>query len=134
VLDTYNVRNALKGIIAIGRKPAGVRLDSGDLAKDSRWVRRELDRAGWSDVKIFASGDFGRIQNYRVAGPEELPSTAFGVGTALSTPGDAPHLSLIYKLVEVERRRNNPRSRQIQPFQGHLSRPQTSVSRSERER
>ena len=28
---------------------------------------------------------------------------AFGVGTALATPGDAPHLNLIYKLVEVER-------------------------------
>ncbi|MGC1686069.1 MAG: hypothetical protein WA734_10655, partial [Candidatus Acidiferrales bacterium] len=28
---------------------------------------------------------------------------AFGVGTALATPGDSPHLSLVYKLVEVER-------------------------------
>ena len=28
---------------------------------------------------------------------------AFGVGTALGTPGDAPHLNLIYKLTEVER-------------------------------
>src|SRR3984885_1084657 len=57
LLDTYNVRNALAEIISMGRKPAGVRLDSGDLVKDSRWVRRELDRSGWNDVKIFASGD-----------------------------------------------------------------------------
>ena len=57
LLDTYDVRSAVKEIIGMGRKPAGVRLDSGDLAKDSRWVRRELDRAGWEDVKIFASGD-----------------------------------------------------------------------------
>ena len=35
LLDTYDVRNAVKKIIAMGRKPAGVRLDSGDLAKDS---------------------------------------------------------------------------------------------------
>src|ERR1700722_18331083 len=57
LVDTYDVRKAIGKIIALGRKPAGVRLDSGDLAKDSRWVRRELDRAGWKDVKIFASGD-----------------------------------------------------------------------------
>ena len=40
LLDTYDVRGAVKTIISMGRKPAGVRLDSGDLAKDSRWVRR----------------------------------------------------------------------------------------------
>ena len=86
----------------MGRKPAGIRLDSGDLAKDSRWVRRELDRAGWNDVKIFASGD---LDEYTIAAliAKGAAIDAFGVGTALATPGDAPHLNLIYKLVEVER-------------------------------
>ena len=40
LVDTYDVRNAVKKIIAMGRKPRGVRLDSGDLAEDSIWVRR----------------------------------------------------------------------------------------------
>ena len=35
LLDTYDVRNAVRQIIAAGRKPAGVQLDSGDLVKDS---------------------------------------------------------------------------------------------------
>jgi nicotinate phosphoribosyltransferase len=102
LLDTYDVRNAVKEIIAAGRKPAGVRLDSGDLAKDSRWVRRELDRAGWKDVKVFASGD---LDETRIASliAQGAAIDAFGVGTALATPGDAPHLNLVYKLVEVER-------------------------------
>jgi nicotinate phosphoribosyltransferase len=102
LLDTYDVRNALTEIIAIGRKPAGVRLDSGNLAKDSRWVRRELDRAGWKDVKVFASGD---LDESKIAAllAKGAAIDAFGVGTALATPGDAPHLNLIYKLVEVER-------------------------------
>jgi nicotinate phosphoribosyltransferase len=102
LLDTYNVRNALAEIIALGRKPAGVRLDSGDLARDSRWVRRALDRAGWKDVKVFASGD---LDESRIAAllAKGAAIDAFGVGTALATPGDAPHLNLIYKLVEVER-------------------------------
>jgi nicotinate phosphoribosyltransferase len=102
LLDTYDVRHALKEIIAMGRKPSGVRLDSGDVAKDSRWVRRELDRAGWKDVKIFASGD---LDEYRIREllARHAAIDAFGVGTALATPGDAPHLNMIYKLVEVER-------------------------------
>ena len=102
LLDTYDVRNATKKIIAMGRKPAGVRLDSGDLAKDSRWVRRELDRAGWKDVKVFASGDLDETKVTKLLA-DGAAIDAFGVGTALATPGDAPHLNLIYKLVEVER-------------------------------
>jgi nicotinate phosphoribosyltransferase len=102
LLDTYDVRAAVKKIILMGRKPAGVRLDSGNLAKDSQWVRRELDRAGWKDVKIFASGD---IDEFKIAElvKKHAAIDAFGVGAALATPGDAPHLNLIYKLVEVER-------------------------------
>lgn len=102
LVDTYNVRNAVKKIIAKGRKPAGIRLDSGDLTADSRWARRALDRAGWKDVKIFASGD---LDEYRIEQMLRKGAAldAFGVGTALGTPGDAPHLNLIYKLVEVER-------------------------------
>lgn len=102
LLDTYDVRHALKEILAMGRKPSGVRLDSGDVAKDSRWVRRQLDAAGWNDVKIFASGD---LDEYRIREllARRAAIDAFGVGTALSTPGDAPHLNMIYKLVEVER-------------------------------
>ncbi len=102
LVDTYNVHSAVKTIIAMGRKPAGIRLDSGDMCADSRWARRELDRVGWKDVKIFASGD---LDEYKIASllKNGAAIDAFGVGTALGTPGDAPHLNLIYKLVEVER-------------------------------
>jgi len=102
LLDTYDVRAAVEKIISAGRRPAGVRLDSGDLAKDSQWVRQQLDRAGWKEVKIFASGD---LDECKIAELVEKGAAidAFGVGTALATPGDAPHLNLIYKLVEVER-------------------------------
>jgi len=102
LVDTYNVRNAVRKITGMGRKPAGIRLDSGDLVKDSRWVRRELDRAKWNDVKIFASGDLDEYKIDKMLGAGAAID-AFGVGTALATPGDAPHLNLIYKLVEVER-------------------------------
>jgi nicotinate phosphoribosyltransferase len=102
LVDTYDVAGAVKKIIAMGQRPSGIRLDSGDLVKDSRWVRRQLDRAGWDDVKVFASGD---LDEYRIAAllRKGAAIDAFGVGSALATPGDAPQLSMIYKLVEVER-------------------------------
>jgi len=101
LVDTYDVRTAIEKIIALGRKPCGVRLDSGNVLGDSLWARERLDRAGWTGVQIFASGDLNeeRIEELLDSGAR---IDAFGVGTALSTSSDAPSLSVIYKLVEVE--------------------------------
>jgi nicotinate phosphoribosyltransferase len=102
LVDTYEVPTAVKTILAMGRKPAGIRLDSGNLTTDSRWARQQLDRAGWTDVKIFASGDLNEDKIASLLG-HGAAIDAFGVGSALATPSDAPNLNLIYKLVEVER-------------------------------
>ena len=101
LVDTYDVRAAVERIIALGLKPRSIRLDSGDVLADSVWARLRLDAAGWTDVQIFASGDLDedRIEALLRDGAR---IDAFGVGTALSTSSDAPHLSIIYKLTEVE--------------------------------
>jgi nicotinate phosphoribosyltransferase len=101
LVDTYDVHAAIEKIIALDRKPGGVRLDSGDVLADSMWVRKRLDRAGWNDVQIFASGelDEDRIEVLVRSGAR---IDAFGVGTALSTSADSPNLGVIYKLVEVD--------------------------------
>jgi nicotinate phosphoribosyltransferase len=100
--DTYDVRAAVEKIIRMGRRPRGVRLDSGDLVADSRWVRERLDAAGWTDVQVFASGDLDedRIDDLLRRGAR---IEGFGVGTALATSADAPTLGVIYKLVEIQR-------------------------------
>jgi nicotinate phosphoribosyltransferase len=102
LLDTYDVRAAIEKVIAAGRKPRGVRLDSGDVAVDSAWIRGRLEKAGWGDVEIFLSGDLDeeRIASLLTSGARV---DTFGVGTALSTSSDAPSLSVLYKLVEIER-------------------------------
>ncbi len=102
LVDTYDVRAAVEKIIARGRKPGGIRLDSGDLVADSAWVRWRLDQAGWDDVQVFASGDLDedRIEELLRNGAR---IDGFGVGTALATSSDAPTLGVIYKLVEIER-------------------------------
>lgn len=101
LVDTYNVHAAIDKIIALGRKPSGVRLDSGDVLADSLWVRKRLNAAGWNDVQIFASGelDEDRIEALVQSGAR---IDAFGVGTALSTSADSPNIGVIYKLVEVD--------------------------------
>jgi len=101
LVDTYNVRAAVEKIIALGRKPRGIRLDSGDILADSSWARQRLDQAGWTDVQIFVSGDLDEDRIADLLG-NGAPLDAFGVGTALSTSSDAPSLGVIYKLVEVE--------------------------------
>ena len=47
LLDTYDTIAAARAVVASGLRPAGVRLDSGDLVELSRGVRGILD-AGWS--------------------------------------------------------------------------------------
>jgi nicotinate phosphoribosyltransferase len=101
LVDTYDVRAAVEMIIATGRKPRGIRLDSGNLAADSVWARDQLNRAGWNDVIIFASGDLDEDRIVALL-KEGARVDAFGVGTALATSSDAPTLGVIYKLVETE--------------------------------
>ena len=101
LVDTYDVRAAIQKIIAVGRKPHGIRLDSGDVLADSQWARQRLDAVGWNDVHIFVSGDLDedRIEDLLRNG---APIDSFGVGTALSTSADSPSVGVIYKLVEVK--------------------------------
>jgi nicotinate phosphoribosyltransferase len=101
LVDTYDVHAAIEKIIALGRKPSGVRLDSGDVMKDCLRVRKRLDSAGWNDVQIFASGDLDeeRIETLLRSG---ACLDAFGVGSVLTTSADSPYVGVIYKLVEVE--------------------------------
>jgi nicotinate phosphoribosyltransferase len=102
LLDTYDTIAATRVLIASGLKPPMVRLDSGDLVALGREVRAMLDRAGLSATKIFATGDLDedRIAELLAAG---APLDGFGVGTMLSTVADAPALSAVYKLVQLER-------------------------------
>jgi nicotinate phosphoribosyltransferase len=99
LLDTYDTLAALDKVIATGLRPAGVRLDSGDLLSLSREVRKRLDRAGLTATRIVASGDLDEVSIVALLAAD-APIDIFGVGTALSTSQDAPSLSGVYKLVE----------------------------------
>ncbi len=101
LVDTYDTLAAIDRIVASGLRPKGVRIDSGDLAEVAREVRKRLDAGGLQDTTIFASGD---LNEYSIAElvSKSAPIDAFGVGTELATSYDAPALSGVYKLVELE--------------------------------
>lgn len=108
LIDTYdalkgidNAVLAFKKLAASGHRPFGIRLDSGDLAGLSRQARAALDRAGFADCKIIASGD---LDEYAIEKLEQdhAPIDIYGVGTRLITAYDDPALTGVYKLASIQ--------------------------------
>lgn len=104
LVDTYDTRRAVRRIVEwLQQEPdvriGGIRLDSGDLEQEARDCRKILDDAGFSDIKIMASGG---LDEYRIAALREAgaPIDGFGVGTAIGAANDAPAIELAYKLTE----------------------------------
>ncbi|MDY4186892.1 MAG: nicotinate phosphoribosyltransferase [Candidatus Borkfalkiaceae bacterium] len=105
LVDTYNtlksgVPNAIKvfnELKAAGKKPLGIRLDSGDLAYLSKEARKMLDAAGFENTLICASGDLDEhsINSLKQQGAK---INLWGVGTKLITSEEMPALGGVYKL------------------------------------
>ncbi|MDO5717766.1 MAG: nicotinate phosphoribosyltransferase [Tissierellia bacterium] len=110
LVDTYNtlksgVPNAIKTFDEIlkplGKRPKGIRLDSGDIAYLSKNARKLLDEAGYEDCPIVASSslDEYKIRDMLLQGSE---LDAFGVGERLITSKSSPVFGGVYKLVAIE--------------------------------
>ena len=108
LVDTYDtlksgIPNAIKvfdELKAKGKKPLGIRIDSGDLAYLTKKARQMLDNAGYPDAIICASGDLDEklIQSLKLQGAK---INSWGIGTKLITSADMPALGGVYKLAGV---------------------------------
>lgn len=135
LVDTYDTRRAVHRIVAwLQANPdvniGAIRLDSGDLAAEARDCRAILDAAGFTGIRIMASGG---LDEYRIARmlADGVPVDAFGVGTALGAAVDAPALELAYKLTEYAgqpRMKNSP-GKQIWPGRKQVFRQRGSDGR-----
>jgi nicotinate phosphoribosyltransferase len=93
-------------LIRLGYTPAGIRLDSGDLAYLSKESRNLVIQAGektqtdLSGIKIAASNDINEevLLSLNQQGHE---IDMFGIGTHLVTCQAQPALGCVYKLVEI---------------------------------
>lgn len=108
LVDTYDtlnsgVPNAIKvfdEMVKEGKKPVGIRIDSGDLAYLTKRARKMLDDAGYDYVKICASGDLDErlVQSLKQQGAK---IDVWGIGTKLITSADMPSLGGVYKLAGI---------------------------------
>lgn len=110
LVDTYDtlksgIPNAIKVFDEVlkpmGKRPAGIRLDSGDIAYLSKKARKMLDEAGYEDCKIVASSalDEFKIKDMLDQGAKV---DSFGVGERLITSMSHPVFGGVYKLVATE--------------------------------
>lgn len=110
LVDTYNVLqsgvpNAIRvfqeEVVPRGFRPAGIRLDSGDITYLSKKARKMLDEAGFADCKIVASNSLDEtiIRDMLLQGARV---DSFGVGERLITAASQPVFGGVYKLAAVE--------------------------------
>ena len=110
LVDTYNVLksgvpNAIRvfreELLPRGCRPAGIRIDSGDITYLSRKSRKMLDDAGFPDCKICASNSLDEyiIRDMLIQGASV---DSFGVGERLITSSSNPVFGGVYKLCGVE--------------------------------
>lgn len=111
LVDTYNVLksgvpNAIKVfdevLKPLGKRPKGIRIDSGDIAYLSKKARKMLDEAGYTDCKITASNSLDEyiIRDTLLQGAK---IDSFGVGERLITSKSEPVFGGVYKLAAIEK-------------------------------
>ena len=111
LIDTYDTMdkglpNAIKAfndvLIPMGKRPKGVRIDSGDLAYLSKKIRRELNNAGFPDCNIYASNSLDEyIIRDMLQNGARIDS--FLVGERLITSASNPVMGGVYKLSAIEK-------------------------------
>ena len=115
LLDTYNImESGLPNLIKLddyliekypndpNRRVKSARIDSGDLARGSKRLRKALDAAGKPYIKLVASNglDEKKIANMELY--EHAHFDSYGVGENLITSASDPVFGGVYKLVAVK--------------------------------
>lgn len=110
LVDTYNVTksgvpNAIKVfdevLKPLGKRPKGIRIDSGDIAYLSKKARKMLDEAGYEDCPICASNSLDEyIVRELILQDAKLDS--FGIGENLITAKSDPVFGGVYKLAAIK--------------------------------
>ena len=115
LLDTYNImESGLPNLIKLddyliekypndpNRRVKSARIDSGDLARGSKRLRKALDAVGKPYIKLVASNglDEKKIANMELY--EHAHFDSYGVGENLITSASDPVFGGVYKLVAVK--------------------------------
>ncbi len=110
LVDTYSVAksgvpNAIRVfdevLKPLGKRPVGIRIDSGDIAYLSKKARKMLDDAGYEDCTICASNSLDEyiVRDLLLQGAKV---DIFGIGENLITSKSDPVFGGVYKLSAVK--------------------------------
>ena len=111
LVDTYNVLksgipNAIRVFDEIlkplGKRPKGIRIDSGDIAYLTQKARNMLDAAGYEDCKIIVSNSLDELIIRDALTVQNAKFDIVAVGERLITSKSEPVFGGVYKLVAVE--------------------------------
>lgn len=115
LLDTYNIlESGLPNLIKIddwlkekypddpNRRVKSARIDSGDLARNYKKLRKRLDEAGKPYVKLVASNSLDEKKMADMEVYENAHFDSYGVGEKLITSSSSPVFGGVYKLVAVK--------------------------------
>ncbi len=115
LLDTYSIfESGLPNLIRIddylkekypdnpNRRVKSARIDSGDLARGYKRLRKELDKAGKTYIKLVASNSLDEKKMANMELYEGAAFDSYGVGENLITSATDPVFGGVYKLVAVK--------------------------------
>ncbi len=111
MVDTYDFEQGIRNLITVAReiKEKGehishITIDSGDLHQRSCYARREFDKAGFPEIKIYLASN---LDEYKIAEFERkrTPADGYLAVTEVSTVSDAPKLEIVYKIAEIRQGR-----------------------------
>ncbi|MFA6829216.1 MAG: nicotinate phosphoribosyltransferase [Bacilli bacterium] len=115
LLDTYNVfESGVKNLIKIddemiakypddpNKRVKAARIDSGDLARAYKRLRKILDKAGKPYIKLVASNSLDEKKMADMEIYEDAHFDSYGVGEKLITSATDPVFGGVYKLVAVK--------------------------------
>ncbi len=115
LLDTYNVfESGLVNLIKIddemiakypndpSKRVKAARIDSGDLARSYKRLRKALDKAGKPYIKLVASNSLDETKMANMEIYEDAHFDSYGVGENLITSRTDPVFGGVYKLVAVK--------------------------------
>ncbi|MBR4455746.1 MAG: nicotinate phosphoribosyltransferase [Solobacterium sp.] len=115
LLDTYNIfESGLPNMIRLddeliakypddpNKRVKSARIDSGDLARGYKRLRKALDKAGKPYIKLVASNSLDEKKMSNMELYEDAHFDSYGVGEKLITSATDPVFGGVYKLVAVK--------------------------------
>ncbi|WP_139453594.1 nicotinate phosphoribosyltransferase [Campylobacter armoricus] len=110
LIDTYDYKRGIENAILVFNElnaentmqNYSIRIDSGNLLKISKFIRKKLDLAGLKKCKIVASNALDELIIEKLL-KNKAPIDAFGIGEKLITSASSPIFGAVYKLVAIEK-------------------------------